>query len=411
MGLFSKFRKKKEKQPNIKQNEEPKLFLKEDDNKKITFKKIEGSNEVIATKEEAEEFVNIIKEKIHTNELDKIKINIMGKDFEINLLNDYIQKLDDAIIENYGTNEEIAKLNKRKQEEKLKKEKYDELKEKYEKARRMHDINSIKLYYEIIDECESFDEMSNMCYNGIIDIYIHIKHYDEAIEVANQLIDILKGLGKDYSNVEKKIKFVNELKYYRKITDLENTAESLFYATKFDESLPYFKQAIELGSNRYQIYKCISQIYLRKKDLTSAISVLNIGITRLNSEYHLYNENNNGLGDILENINNKIETGKFKWNCLPIDTKEVTSQIKNAKTILKNENKEKGIDMLEKIMSKGTFSNTVYYTLYQNYKKDNNYENCIKVCERTIDVLGYYDNDKFNKWTEYHTKILNLIVK
>ena len=178
MGLFSKFRKKKEKQPNIKQNEEPKLFLKEDDNKKITFKKIEGSNEVIATKEEAEEFVNIIKEKIHTNELDKIKINIMGKDFEINLLNDYIQKLDDAIIENYGTNEEIAKLNKRKQEEKLKKEKYDELKEKYEKARRMHDINSIKLYYEIIDECESFDEM--------------------------QLIDILKGLGKDYSNVEKK---------------------------------------------------------------------------------------------------------------------------------------------------------------------------------------------------------------
>ena len=335
----------------------------------------------------------------------------MGKDFEINLLNDYIQKLDDAIIENYGTNEEIAKLNKRKQEEKLKKEKYDELKEKYEKARRMHDINSIKLYYEIIDECESFDEMSNMCYNGIIDIYIHIKHYDEAIEVANQLIDILKGLGKDYSNVEKKTKFVNELKYYRKITDLENTAESLFYATKFDESLPYFKQAIELGSNRYQIYKCISQIYLRKKDLTSAISVLNIGITRLNSEYHLYNENNNGLGDILENINNKIETGKFKWNCLPIDTKEVTSQIKNAKTILKNENKEKGIDMLEKIMSKGTFSNTVYYTLYQNYKKDNNYENCIKVCERAIDVLGYYDNDKFNKWTEYHTKILNLIVK
>ena len=212
MGLFSKFRKKKEKQPNIKPNEEPKIFLKEDDNKKITFKKIEGSNEVIATKEEAEEFVNIIKEKIHTNELDKIKINIMGKDFEIDFLNEYIQKLDDAIIENYGTDEEIAKLNKRKQEETLKKEKYDELKEKYEKARRMHDINSIKLYYEIIDECESFDEMANMCYNGIIDIYTRIKHYDEAIEVANQLIDILKGLGKDYSNVEKKIKFVNELK-------------------------------------------------------------------------------------------------------------------------------------------------------------------------------------------------------
>lgn len=205
MGLFSKFRKKKEKQPNIKPNEEPKIFLKEDDKKKIIFRKMEGLNEVITTKEEAEEFVNIITEKIHTNELDKIKINIMGKDFEIDFLNEYIQKLDDAIIENYGTDEEIANLNKRKQEETLKKEKYDELKEKYEKAKRIHDINSIKLYYEIIDECESFDEMSNMCYNGIIDIYIHIKHFDEAIEVANQLIDILKGLGRDYSNIEKKL--------------------------------------------------------------------------------------------------------------------------------------------------------------------------------------------------------------
>lgn len=407
MGLFSKFKKKKEKQPNIKPNEEPKIFLKEDDNKKIKFRKMEGSNEVIATKEEAEEFVNIITEKIHTNELDKIKINIMGKDFEIDFLNEYIQKLDDAIIENYGTDEEIAKLNKRKQEETLKKEKYDELKEKYEKARRMHDINSIKLYYEIIDECESFDEMADRCYNGIIDTYIHIKHFDEAIEVANQLIDILKGLGKDYSNVEKKINFMNELK----ITNLENTAKSLFYATKFEESIPYFKQAIELGSKKYQIYKCISQIYLRKKDLTSAISVLNIGIARINLEYNLSNENNNGLKDILENINNKIETGKFKWNCLPIETNEVISQISDAKRILKIENKEKGIEMLEEIMSKGTFTNTVYYTLYQTYKKDNKYDDCIRVCEKAIDVLGYYDNDRFNKWTEYHNKILNLIVK
>lgn len=407
MGLFSKFRKKKEKQPNIKPNEEPKIFLKEDDNKKIKFRKMEGSNEVIATKEEAEEFVNIITEKIHANELDKIKINIMGKDFEIDFLNEYIQKLDDAIIENYGTDEEIAKLNKRKQEETLKKEKYDELKEKYEKARRMHDINSIKLYYEIIDECESFDGMANMCYNGIIDTYTHIKHYDEAIEVANKQLDILKGLGKDYSNVEKKINFMNELK----ITNLENTAKSLFYATKFEESIPYFKQAIELGSKKYQIYTFISQIYLRKKDLTSAISVLNIGIARINLEYNLSNENNNGLKDILENINNKIETGKFKWNCLPIETKEIVSQISDAKRILKIENKEKGIEMLEEIMSKGTFANTVYYTLYQTYKKDNKYDDCIRVCEKAIDVLGYYDNDRFNKWTEYHNKILKLIEK
>lgn len=34
----------------------------------------------------------------------------MGQDIEIDILKDFNQKLDDAIIENYGTNEEIAEL-------------------------------------------------------------------------------------------------------------------------------------------------------------------------------------------------------------------------------------------------------------------------------------------------------------
>lgn len=131
----------------------------------------------------------------------------------------------------------------------------------------------------------------------------------------------------------------------------------------------------------------ISNLF-EKKRFNFCYIILNIGITRIDSEDFLRNEHKDGLEDILENINNKIETGKFKWNCLPIDTNEVISQISDAKTILKNEDKEKGTALLEEIMSKGTFSNTVYYILYQTYKKDNKYDDCIRVCEMAIDVFG-----------------------
>ena len=121
-------------------------------------------------------------------------------------------------------------------------------------------------------------------------------------------------------------------------------------------------------------------------------------------ESALSNEHNDGLVDILDNINHKIETGKFKWDCLPMEKTDVVSEISDAKAILK-EDKEKGVKLLEEIMANGTFSNTVYYTLYQTYKKDKRYDDCIRVCENAIEDLGYFDNDRFNKWTEYLNKI------
>lgn len=146
----------------------------------------------------------------------------------------------------------------------------------YDKAKRNLDFQdyteAINVLEELINTFEIYNGTVKLAFYDLIRTYTYIKKYDKAIEVADKQIDILKGLGKDYSKVENEIKYVNELKYYRKITDLQKTAESLFYATKFDESIPYFKQAIELGSTRYQTYKCISQIYLRKKDLTSVIS-------------------------------------------------------------------------------------------------------------------------------------------
>ena len=412
MGLFDRFKKKKEETKDIKSENEPQIIVKEDINNNIIFRKNTGSNEVNATREEAEESVKKIKEE-HSYKL-KSKVNIMGQDVEIDLSKEFNERLDDAIVENYGTDEEIANLEiKRLKKEKVK-EKTSKIDKLYDKARNHHnkrDYNgAVKVLEEIVNTFEIYDVTVELSFYELIDDYAYLKEYEKAIKTANKQIDILKGLEKDYSKVEKKIYRVNRLKHDREVAKLQKESESLFYATKFDESLPYFKKAIELGSTRYQTYKGISQIYIRNKDLNSAIEVLNIGIKRIKEEKSnimesaLSNEHNDGLVDILDNINHKIETGKFKWDCLPMEKTDVVSEISDAKAILK-EDKEKGVKLLEEIMANGTFSNTVYYTLYQTYKKDKRYDDCIRVCENAIEDLGYFDNDRFNKWTEYLNKI------
>lgn len=412
MGLFDRFKKKKEETKDIKSENEPQIIVKEDINNNIIFRKNTGSNEVNATREEAEESVKKIKEE-HSYKL-KSKVNIMGQDVEIDLSKEFNERLDDAIVENYGTDEEIANLEiKRLKKEKVK-EKTSKIDKLYDKARNHHnkrDYNgAVKVLEEIVNTFEIYDVTVELSFYELIDDYAYLKEYEKAIKNANKQIDILKGLEKDYSKVEKKIDRVNRLKHDREVAKLQKESESLFYATKFDESLPYFKKAIELGSTRYQTYKGISQIYIRNKDLNSAIEVLNIGIKRIKEEKSnimesaLSNEHNGGLVDILDNINYKIETGKFKWDCLPMEKTDVVSEISDAKAILK-EDKEKGVKLLEEIMANGTFSNTVYYTLYQTYKKDKRYDDCIRVCENAIEDLGYFDNDRFNKWTEYLNKI------
>ncbi len=414
MGLFDRLKKKKEvSKKDIKSKKEPTIVVKEDDNKNIIFRKNTGSNDVKATREEAEEAVNKIKKEY--GEKLKSKVNIMGQDIDIDLSKEFNQSLDEAIIENYGTDREIADLKLKRLEKEKIKEKTSKIRDLYDYGMK-HSIDgnydlSNGAFEEIIATHEVYDSTVSLAYYNLIDNYAHLKQYDKAFEVAEKQKKELIKLGKSYNKVDHHIKKIKQLKKDRELRELEKKSESLFYATKFDDAMPYFKKAIDSGSTRYQTFKCISQIYIREKDLDSAINVLKIGIERIEKEnekttqYSLSNEHNDGLKDILENINHKIETGKFKWDCLPMEKQDIVSQISDAKAILKDD-KDKGVELLEEIMANETFSNTVYYTLYQTYKKDKRFDDAIRVSDKAIDVLGYFDSDRLNKWTNYKEKLI-----
>ena len=213
----------------------------------------------------------------------------------------------------------------------------------------MNDRNSIRLYREVIDEAKDFPNLIISAYHGLMDTYQHIKQFDKAIETANECIEFKKQHNEDYSYEKRKISIMNRNSNNRNLTQLQKKGESLSL-TDVDEASKLLKEAIDLGSERFQTFKCLSEIHIRKKDLNSAIDVLNIGIERIDTKDHLHNERHNGLKDILENVNHKLEHGKFKWDCLPYDNPKNKDKIKEAKAVLK-EDREK-IQVIQVIQRK-----------------------------------------------------------
>ena len=91
---------------------------------------------------------------------------------------------------------------------------------------------------------------------------------------------------------------------------------------------------------------------------------------------------------------------------MPYESELIKSEIKNAKRILKEEDKEKGTQLLENIIKKGTYTNTAYYTLYQTYMKDKKYDDAIRISDLAIEYLGLFDQDRLEKWTKYKDKAI-----
>ena len=91
---------------------------------------------------------------------------------------------------------------------------------------------------------------------------------------------------------------------------------------------------------------------------------------------------------------------------LPFDSLEMKSDIKYAKQVLKEEDKDKGVNLLEIVIQEGSYSNTAYYTLYQTYMKDKKYDDAIRISNLAIENLGLFDQNRLEKWTKYKDKAI-----
>ena len=110
----------------------------------------------------------------------------------------------------------------------------------------------------------------------------------------------------------------------------------------------------------------------------------------------------------LENVEHYLKNGTWLYDSLTDDiTKpENHRNTYQGKALLKEGNKKEGIELLETAIENKTLINTAYYTLYQTYKKDKQYDDAIRICDEAIENLGFFSKERLNRWTEIKNKTL-----
>ena len=362
--------------------------------------------------------ISVNGESIGNNKIEKDNPNL-GKrdvkfksiDYGLDIGKELNETLNDIVIENYGTPNEKAEMERRHVQNKIKIQKKDNLYKKFNKASDLYfnkDYkNAITLFKEIINNGEIYDESVSLAYSYLKECYEEIGDYDNAILVVSEHNKVKKEFGLDTGNLEKEIDDIKKSNITSKCKEISKKAISEFYSGNFDESKTLFTECANLGYDDAQTYNLLASIYIRNRDFESAKKVLEKGVENVSWENSIHNEYGSGLGDRLCNINEYLETGILKGEPLPYDFEPVKSEIKEAKQILKEEDKETGIELLENIIKNGTYSNTVYYTLYQTYMKDEKYDDAIRICDLAIEYLGLFDSDRLEKWTKYKDKTIS----
>lgn len=343
--------------------------------------------------------------------LGKRNVKFKSIDYGWDIGKDLNEKLDDLIIENYGTPDEKAELNQKNKLKSIKRQQKDNLYEKFHEASDLYFNqeyqNAIGLFKEIVDNGEIYDETVSLAYSSLKDCYEAIGDYNSAISIVTEHYKVKKEFGLDGGDLKKEIDDIKKSEISSKCKEIKKNAVSNYYNGEFDEAKTLFMKCANLGYDDGQTYNLLASIHIRNKDFESAKEALEKGVENVSWENSIHNEYGTGLEDRLSNINDYLETGILKGESLPHDSEPVKSEIKIAKQILKEEDKEKGVELLENIIKNGTYSNTAYYTLYQTYIKDKKYDDAIRISELAIENLGLFDKDRLEKWTKYKDKSIS----
>lgn len=282
---------------------------------------------------------------------------------------------------------------------------HDKIREKEQKANNLEHNGQIEDAINLYEENISTGEYCYHSYNSLYFIYSQKRDYDKAEDVLIRQLAKCRDVGcNDCKHIIDNLKYTKRDAALYRITQNNLKIKDLEELGLFDDAIPLYQSNLN-EKDEYEDYIMpyyvfgLADIYHRKRDFKNEYEVLNDGYRRTNN-YDLLKR--------FENVEQFLTTGKWKFDCLPSDAKPQFYEVKEAKTLLKSEDKEKGIRMLENLMNNGSFNNTVYYTLYQTYKKDKKYDDCIRVCDMAIENLGLFSQDRLSKWNEYKDKMITI---
>lgn len=232
---------------------------------------------------------------------------------------------------------------------------------------------------------------------------------DVIIQEVNKMKDITPEELEDYRRERaiKKQQYEDKRKIEHKCVENNHKGEIFENEGQIDEAIKCYEENVFLNTISPFTYDRLASLYHYKKDFENERNTLNIFVRQLNEDSRVSEEYKIDYIKRLENVEYYLNNGKWKFDCLPSDPKIIYYDIKEAKTLVHGDEKEKGIEKLEEIMKNGTYNNTVYYTLYQIYNKDKRFDDSRRVCEKAIDVLGFFSNDRLERWSIYLEKTIS----
>ena len=277
---------------------------------------------------------------------------------------------------------------------------------------------AIELYKENIEfkiPCESYSEL--------IILYMEEMKHIKAINVAKKGIKVYAE-HETYNDLFEMIITSTKMdkKTKKKITHNNNWANGLIKQGRFDKAIELYKKNLKMVDYTPTTYLNLSYIYRYQKKFELERNILRLAIKRFSTkeeyyeyyEYYRYNSLKNYLLQFkasLNNVESYLKTGKWLYEELPKDPEVYNEDIREAKKILedarkrKNKNnkriqtkKKRGYQILEEILNNGTYTNTVYQTLFESYYSDKRYDDAIKVCNKAIKELGLFSKEHEKKW-------------
>ncbi len=291
-----------------------------------------------------------------------------------------INESDKAIFEKIKQNEEIAH-----------KFRYGDEKER-DYAIKIYEAN---IAYGIY--CDSYSELFLL--------YEQKREYDKAIDIIKKEMDFfIKEYGEAPERLKNNLKMVENQRLINIFAENNKKGMKLEEEGKIDDAIKAYKENIDLNADTPYSYSALARLYHYKKEFQLEKEVLMLAVKKFKSDSHVNGGYKNGFEEQLENVESYLNVGRFKRDCLPSDPKNIYYKIKKAKETLQ-ENEEEGCKQLEMIIDDGTYNNTAYFTLYKVYKKNEQYDDAIRVCKKAIEVLGLFSQDRIDKYTKYMEKI------
>lgn len=251
-----------------------------------------------------------------------------------------------------------------------------------------------------IDISDAIDESKRECLYKIID--------DVSIDLFGTVLE--KNELK-----EKRIKEKKELEAQKRIDDMQKMREEMSFEDKmhkkrkiawelqqegcFDKAQEIYEEITSFNTyaSTVALYP-LAEIYHRNRDFEKERYTLKLHISKDKDVSPTVHSD-------LENVEYFLENGEWKEDCLPRDPKKFYDKTRNAKKFIKEGDKKLGIAMLESLIKKGSYNNTVYYTLYQIYKKEKRFDDCVRISNKAIEMLGFFSKDRKERWTTLLEKV------